>query len=56
MIDVLADFLALLSRQPDTAMSAVREAKGVVVARVTCGGLTAGLVANAGLPPVSRTR
>lgn len=56
MIDVLADFVALLERQPDTTVSAIQEADGVVVARVTRGGLSASLVANAGVPPVSRTR
>jgi hypothetical protein len=34
----------------------VREVDGLVVAEITCGGERATLVANASLPPVTRTR
>jgi hypothetical protein len=53
---VLAEFLDLLGRQPDIAVLSSREAGGVVRAGLSARGERATLVANAALPPVTRTR
>lgn len=55
MLPVLADFLDLLARQPETEVAS-RELDGVVWSEVTRSGVRALIVANAALPPVSHSR